>query len=93
MNDWLTSTEIAAAKLPDLPHSRRGVENHNDAHGWRAVADKARLRQGKTKPAMEYHISLLPEAARERLSMIAIAETADDAETRAGAEKRCLDSV
>ncbi|WP_112312334.1 hypothetical protein [Pseudogemmobacter bohemicus] len=33
--EWWTAEVIAAAKLPDLPGSRQGVEAHIKRHDWR----------------------------------------------------------
>lgn len=76
MSEWLTSSEIAEAKLPDLPQTRKGIEKVIDQRGWRE-GEKARKRAGRGG-GWEYHISLLPEAAQLRL---ALADAAQDGET------------
>ncbi len=86
MSDWLTSSELAAAALPDMPQTRQGIETMIAQRGWRAT-DKARKRTGRGG-GFEYHISLLPEAARMRLTLAASlqdGETIEDAQTRRSA--------
>lgn len=75
MKEWLTSAELAAAKLPDMPQTRQGVELMIAQRGWRATA-LARPRAGRGG-GYEYHVALLPEAARARLALAEQAQTAD----------------
>lgn len=62
MNEWLTAEEIASAKLPDTPGTKKGVlllaarENWNDT-------SSARQRVGRGGGA-EYHFTLLPTLAQ-----------------------------
>ncbi|RVK13464.1 transposase domain-containing protein [Sinorhizobium meliloti] len=63
--EWLTSSEIAAARLPDLPQTRQGIELMIAQYGWRSTPH-ARPRAGRGG-GFEYHISLLPPAAQLRL--------------------------
>ena len=67
MKEWFTSTELAEAKLPDLPGTRRGIEQFGERQGWRASAH-VRKRAGRGG-GFEYHISLLPNAAQARLKV------------------------
>ncbi|AJY46501.1 transposase domain-containing protein [Martelella endophytica] len=67
MKEWFTSTELAEAKLPDMPGTRRGIEQFGERQGWRASAH-VRKRAGRGG-GFEYHISLLPNAAQARLKV------------------------
>ncbi|SIQ24595.1 Mu DNA-binding domain-containing protein [Rhizobium sp. RU35A] len=67
MKEWFTSAELEKAKLPDLPHTRKGIEYLVAENGWRAT-DLARKRAGRGG-GYEYHVSLLPEAARLQLEL------------------------
>ena len=69
MKEWFTSKELVEASLPDLPTTRQGMERLIIQNGWRA-SDKARQRSGRGG-GFEYHVSLLPEAARLRLAVAA----------------------
>lgn len=69
MKEWFTSKELVEASLPDLPTTRQGMERLIIQNGWRAT-DKARQRSGRGG-GFEYHVSLLPEAARLRLAVAA----------------------
>ncbi|MGH7915385.1 MAG: DNA-binding protein, partial [Candidatus Binataceae bacterium] len=48
---WCTAREIAAAKLPGLPHSRFGVRKYAPSHGW-----TARSKDGNGGQQSEYLI-------------------------------------
>ncbi len=63
MEAWLTAAEIAALALPGLPTTKRRVNALASACGWDADARRARARQGHGG-GLEYHIELLPPAAR-----------------------------
>ncbi|WP_174800707.1 transposase domain-containing protein [Martelella limonii] len=65
MKEWFTSAELADAKLPDMPGTRRGIEQFGERQGWRA-SGHVRKRAGRGG-GFEYHISLLPNAAQARL--------------------------
>lgn len=78
MKEWFTSKELVEASLPDLPTTRQGMERLIIQNGWRA-SDKARQRSGRGG-GFEYHVSLLPEAARLRL---AVATQCQDGESPA----------
>ncbi|MFK0277413.1 transposase domain-containing protein [Ensifer sp. NPDC090286] len=80
MKEWLTSSEIAAARLPDLPQTRQGMELMIAQFGWRST-DKARTRAGRGG-GFEYHISLLPSAAQVRLRHAPDAAGWDEARAR-----------
>ena len=60
---WWTPAELAAAKLPDLPHTKRRINALADRSGWRN--DRAIYRrQGIRGGGWEYHRDVLPAAAR-----------------------------
>lgn len=80
MKEWLTSTEIAAARLPDLPQTRQGIELMIAQCGWRST-DQARTREGRGG-GFEYHVSLLPAAAQVRLRHAPDAAGWDEARAR-----------
>ncbi|GLR51239.1 Mu transposase C-terminal domain-containing protein [Shinella yambaruensis] len=66
MKEWFTLAELLALNLPDLPTSERSLYRHAQDH-WNGVAGCVQLRQGKTRPVVEYHVSLLPASAQWRL--------------------------
>jgi transposase InsO family protein len=82
---WWTALEIAEAALPEMPETKRGVNIIADREQWRTKLAKdgtplTRERKGYGG-GWEYHISLLPEAARVELALRAQREAA---EARAG---------
>ena len=76
MKEWFTAKELIEARLPDLPTSERSFYRFIEKHGWNASAH-ARQCKGSGTP-FEYHLSLLPDAARTRLRV-----AADEAEHKA----------
>jgi len=62
MRDWLCARDLAALALPGLPATERGWRDHAAREGWFA-AGKARARSGRGG-GLEFHIDLLPAAAR-----------------------------
>lgn len=62
MKLWLTAAELAAAELPGLPGTARGIKQLADRAGW-ARSPHCRARAGKGG-GVEYHIQLLSPAAR-----------------------------
>ncbi len=79
MKDWFTVAELVTLKLPDLPTTAANIRAHCKRHGWEA-GPFCQVRKTGTKPALEFHISLLPQAARLTLEL---AEQAGDGETPA----------
>lgn len=69
--EWFTLAELANAGLPGLPTTKRGLLDHAQRMGWAdqtdaeggALSRRRRARGG----GVEYHVSLLPDAARARL--------------------------
>lgn len=70
---WWTAEEIAAAALPDLPATKRGV--NLTAAGWRADPAHARRRAGKGG-GWEYSWKLFPSRAQRKLLQSAVARPA-----------------
>jgi transposase InsO family protein len=76
--EWLTAREIAAARLPGLPHSKRKVNALARRGDWLAAkaadgSPLARRRNGKGG-GLEFHVSLLPQVSRGRLEARAARE-------------------
>lgn len=73
--EWFSAGELAELGLPGLPSTKRGMQLQIDREGWEArtcdmrgaLARKRKARGG----GVEYHVSLLPEAARAKLMLAA----------------------
>lgn len=65
-HEWWTAEEIAAAGLPDLPGSKRGVNDLATRNDWRSTPAFARRRAGKGG-GWEYSWQLFPQRARRKL--------------------------
>lgn len=63
MKEWLTAQEIADARLPQLPTTKRGVNDLAARDGWNEDAFSCRKRAGRGG-GVEYHVRLLPTVAR-----------------------------
>lgn len=63
---WWTAAELAEAGLPDLPGTKRRINDLAGREGWQNVPGKARRRKGRGG-GWEYHWSLLPSRARAAL--------------------------
>jgi transposase InsO family protein len=67
---WLTAQEIADRRLPGLPSTGRGVNALARREGWQAKVSPTGEALARTRPGrgggIEYHVSLLPPAARAR---------------------------
>lgn len=63
MKHWLTSSEIADLALPGLPSTDRGVRMLAEREDWARFSGLCRQRSGRGG-GLEYHINLLPIAAR-----------------------------
>lgn len=71
MKVWWTAAELAAAGLPGLPASKRGVQLVADREGWAHGRNErgdalVRPRQGRGG-GTEFHVTLLPQVARAAL--------------------------
>lgn len=69
---WFTAAEIAALALPGLPASKRNVNDLADRQGWRQARNSRGEPLCRPRAArgggFEFHISLLPAAARQALA-------------------------
>lgn len=63
MRMWLTAQEIAEERLPQMPKTKRGVNELADREGWNNDAFASRRRDGRGG-GVEYHVRLLPTVAR-----------------------------
>ena len=61
--EWWSAAEIADARLPDLPTTKRKVNQRAKDEGWDRQPGKIRRRKGKGG-GLEYHYSLFPIRAR-----------------------------
>jgi putative transposase len=64
--EWFTLGELAGLKLPGLPSTAMGMHRLAGRERWAADPSCARKRTGRGG-GIEYHLSLLPEAAKARL--------------------------
>lgn len=67
MTEWISISELAAAALPGLPGSERGIRKQALREGWDLQPGKSRKGDGG---AVEYHVSLLPKEARGKLAFL-----------------------
>lgn len=85
--EWFTLAELAALALPGLATTKRGLQLIADREGWatmRTASGEALAQPRKARGGgMEYHLSLLPDAARAKLAKArpAHAQPADRAST------------
>lgn len=63
MKLWVTSSEIANLELPGMPTTDRGVRMLAEREDWARFSSLCRPRAGRGG-GMEYHVTLLPVAAR-----------------------------
>lgn len=81
--EWFTVAELAELALPGLPTTKRNIQKMADREGWATFRDSTGAVCSRPRKArgggVEYHVSLLPEAARAKLSKVrpAKAERAD----------------
>ena len=66
MQVWWTAAELAEARLPGLPTTKRRINALAERECWQAAEGKARRRAGRGG-GWEYHWHLLPLSARTRL--------------------------
>ncbi|MEQ1712201.1 MAG: DNA-binding protein, partial [Hyphomicrobium sp.] len=66
MREWWTAADLAERALPGLPSSKRGVNKLAQREGWpqRRAAEGHLLVRTAQAGGVEYHVALLPEAAR-----------------------------
>ena len=63
---WWSASELATSGLPDMPRTKRKVNEMARREGWGGMAGKVRRRRG-AGGGVEYHWSVLPLRARLRL--------------------------
>lgn len=68
---WWTAAELADANLPDLPSTKRRINDMATRHGWALQKGKARRRASRGG-GTEYHWSVLPVRARAQLLATAV---------------------
>lgn len=78
---WFTAAELAELALPGLSKAKRKINERAQAEAWSLRNGEdgtplARPRQGRGG-GMEYHVSLLPAAARSALAQRGVAIVAD----------------
>jgi putative transposase len=73
---WFSVAELAAESLPELRSSKRGVAMIAERQRWDA-SDRARKREGRGG-GLEYHYTLLPDAAQAALVARYAAVAAND---------------
>ncbi len=66
--EWWTAAELAASGLPDLPTTKRRVNDMALRLGWANAPGKSRKRAARGG-GLEYHWSVLPARARVRLAI------------------------
>ncbi len=87
MKQFFSLTEILACRSPDLPASPRALRRM--ATGWRCDETKFRKAAGRTGGGgYEYHLSVLPASAQERLRARHAADGEASADDRAAAWRR-----
>lgn len=77
---WFTAAELADLTLPGLPRSKRKVNERADVECWALKVDEegnplARPRKARGG-GLEYHISILPTAARLAITKVQMADVA-----------------
>lgn len=88
---WFTAAELADLALPGLPRTKRKVNERAASERWALKVDDAGNPLARPRAArgggLEYHIALLPPAARLALTkaeMAEVAEVSDSAPAPAG---------
>ncbi|MDK3072727.1 transposase domain-containing protein [Sedimentitalea sp. JM2-8] len=80
---WWTPDELAAARLPDLPGSKRGINLLAERLNWRRTPGCARRKPGRGG-GWEYHWSVLSVTAQRKL-LAEAAETMEEVRDRGSA--------
>lgn len=68
--EWFSAAELAELNLPGLPSTKPGVLKVVRREGWMGADGKTRKRKGQGG-GVEFHVSLLPEAAQARVAAAA----------------------
>jgi transposase InsO family protein len=81
---WFTASELADLRLSGLPRAKRDINRLADAENWEIAADDGGLRLARRRKGrgggFEYHVSLLPAAARADLVRRGVVATEGAAE-------------
>ena len=64
--EWWSPADLADSRLPDVPTSKRGVEQLAKREGWRMIDGAVRRRSGRGG-GFEYSWQVLPVRARKKL--------------------------
>ncbi len=76
VQEWFSAAELAALALPGLPSTKMGVLKLASREGWDRATDTVRGPLARKRKArgggLEYHVSLLPEAARTKLAAASV---------------------
>lgn len=80
MREWWTAADLASRALPGIPSSKRGVNKLAQREGWpqRRAADGHLLVRSAKAGGVEYHVTLLPEAARIAVAAEALCSRAPE---------------
>ncbi|MEM7269655.1 MAG: transposase domain-containing protein [Pseudomonadota bacterium] len=78
---WWSAEEIAEAALPDMPSSKRGVLKLAQRQNWRSREGCVRRRKVRGG-GFEFHSSLFPPRARDRLAAQAISAAPSEGERK-----------
>lgn len=77
--DWLTAAELAELRLPGLPTDKGAMNRRIREERWRLRVDNAGAALARPRSArgggVEYHVSLLPGAARLELAQRGLVDT------------------
>ena len=84
---WWSAAELADAVLPDMPATKRRMNAYAEREGWQFDPKLARRRAGRGG-GWEYHWTLLPMRARQRLLREAGAVPKGDQPSRAEVHAR-----
>lgn len=97
---WFTAAELAACALPGLPGTKRKVNERASLEGWALRTDPAGRPLARRRMARgggtEYHVDVLPVAARAAIAtkgVTAKAHVSDRPEGRAASQWRWFESA
>lgn len=76
MKEWFSVKDIVEAKLPGIPVDAPNLSHFAIKNGWRSDERRFRKVTGANGGILyEYHIALLPDAARQKLAFMMEAQT------------------
>lgn len=98
--EWFTAAELADLGLPGLPRTKRKLNERASLEGWAVRTDAAGRPLARPRAArgggLEYHVDVLPIAARAAIAsqgVAAIADVSDRPEPRAAAQWRWFEAA